>query len=52
MFPDYNIGSIANLNVVAALILVSIAGLLAFISSVIPARIAAKKEPVESLRSE
>ena len=30
MFPDYNIGSIANLNVVAALILVSIAGLLAF----------------------
>jgi ABC-type antimicrobial peptide transport system permease subunit len=52
VFPDYNIGSIANLDILAAIILVIISGALAFISGIIPARNAARKDPVIALRSE
>lgn len=52
VFPDYNIGSIANLDVFAAIILVIISGALAFVSGIIPARNAARKDPVIALRSE
>lgn len=52
VFPDYNIGSIANLDVLAAIVLVIISGVLAFISGIIPARNAARKDPVIALRSE
>ena len=44
--------SVAKLNPVHALILVMISVLLTLIGGVIPARIASKKDPVESLRSE
>ena len=52
VFPDYNIGSIANLSVLAAIVLVIISGALAFVSGIIPARNAARKDPVTALRSE
>ena len=52
VFPDYNIGSIANLDVLAAIVLVIISGALAFVSGIIPARNAARKDPVIALRSE
>jgi putative ABC transport system permease protein len=52
VFPDYNIGSIANLDILAAIILVIISGALAFVSGIIPARNAARKDPVIALRSE
>lgn len=52
VFPDYNIGSIANLDIFAAIILVIISGALAFVSGIIPARNAARKDPVIALRSE
>jgi putative ABC transport system permease protein len=52
VFPDYNIGSIANLSIVAAIVLVVISGALAFVSGIIPARNAARKDPVTALRSE
>lgn len=52
VFPDYNIGSIANLDILAAIVLVIISGALAFISGIIPARNAARKDPVIALRSE
>ncbi|MBR6573126.1 MAG: ABC transporter ATP-binding protein/permease [Clostridia bacterium] len=45
-----NIG--ASLPVVAAIVLVAISMLLTFISGLIPSGIAAKKDPVEALRSE
>ena len=52
VFPDYNIGSIANLDILSAIILVVISGALAFVSGIIPARNAARKDPVIALRSE
>jgi putative ABC transport system permease protein len=52
IFPDYNIGAIANLNILAAIVLVVISGALAFVSGIIPARNAARKDPVAALRSE
>lgn len=52
VFPDYNLGSIASLNILHAVILVIISILLTFFSGLIPARMAAKKDPVIALRSE
>ena len=52
IFPDYNIGQIASLSAVAAISLIIISGVLAFISGIIPARNAARKDPVIALRSE
>lgn len=46
------IGSIANLTPVTALIMVAISIGLTMIAGVIPARLAAQKDPVEALRSE
>lgn len=52
LYPDYNIGSIASLAWYAALILIIISAVLAYISGIIPARSAARKDPVIALRSE
>ena len=52
IYPDYNIGNIASLSFVAAIVLVLISGALAFVSGIIPARNAARKDPVIALRSE
>ncbi len=52
MFAKYNIGNICSLSALAAIVLVAIAGFLAFISSIIPAYVASKKDPVVALRSE
>ena len=46
------ISTIAALPITTALILIGISILLTLISGVIPARIAAQKDPVEALRSE
>ena len=51
-FPGNNLGSIASLNPGHALILLVISVLLALLSGFVPARIAAKKDPVVCLRSE
>ena len=51
-FPEQNIGMICNLSPWHALILVLISILLTFVSGFIPARKAAKKDPVVALRSE
>lgn len=47
-----DISNIATLNPVAAIILIIISVLLTIIAGFIPAKIAAKKDPVESLRTE
>ena len=52
MYSEYNIGQIASLNVIAAIALIIVSGILAYFSALIPARIAAKKDPVEALRTE
>ena len=52
IYYSYNIGSIASLNWIIALVLIAISMLLTFVSGLIPARVAAKKDPVEALRSE
>ena len=52
IYPGYNIGNIASLNIVHAIILVVISVLLTFFSGLIPARVAAKKDPVIALRTE
>ncbi|MCQ2796809.1 MAG: FtsX-like permease family protein, partial [Bacilli bacterium] len=51
-FPEQNIGMICNLSPWHALILVAISILLTFVSGFIPARKAAKKDPVVALRTE
>lgn len=51
-FPEQHIGMICNLHPLHALGLVAISILLTFISGFIPARHAAKKDPVVALRSE
>ncbi|MCQ2795341.1 MAG: ABC transporter ATP-binding protein/permease [Bacilli bacterium] len=51
-FPDQQIGMICNLNPWHAVLLVVISILLTFISGFIPARKAAKKDPVVALRTE
>lgn len=52
MYPGNGLDSIASLSPWHALILVVVAVILAFISGLVPARIAAKKDPVIALRSE
>jgi putative ABC transport system permease protein len=52
IYPGNNLIHIAQLNPWHALILLVLAVLLAFVSGLIPARMAAKKDPVIALRSE
>lgn len=52
VFPEYNLGSICSLNVVHALLLVVLSIVLSYFSGLIPARAAAKKDPVKALRTE
>ncbi len=51
-FPGNGLEQIASLSPLHAVILIAIAIALAFISGLIPARIAAKKDPVTALRTE
>ncbi len=51
-FPGNGLESIASLSPWHALLLIAIAIVLAFVSGLIPARIAAKKDPVTALRTE
>ncbi|MFA7111361.1 MAG: FtsX-like permease family protein, partial [Bacilli bacterium] len=52
VYAEYNIGNIADLSIVAALVLIAISVVLTLISGVIPSRLAAKKDPVTALRDE
>lgn len=52
IYPEYNIGNIANLNIYHAILLVAISIVLTFFSGLAPAKIAAKKDPVIALRTE
>ncbi len=52
LYPGNGLSHIATLNPLHALILIALSIILAFISSLIPARIGAKKDPVVALRSE
>ena len=51
-FPNYNIMNIAQLNGWHALILIGLSMLLCFLSGIIPALVASRKDPVVCLRSE
>lgn len=51
IYSEYNIGSIANFAIYHALILIVISMVLTFVSGFIPARAAARKDPVLALRS-
>jgi putative ABC transport system permease protein len=52
LYPGNNLSSIAQLNPLHAVILVVLAVVLALVSGFIPARMAAKKDPVTALRTE
>ncbi len=52
LYGEYNIGNIADLAFGAMIFLVAISVVLTFISSLFPARAAAKKDPVIALRTE
>ena len=52
IYNKFGISNLAHLEVKSALILILISMLLAFISGLIPSSTAAKKDPVEALRSE
>ncbi len=52
LFPDYNLSSIASLNPWICIALVAVSVVLALLSGLIPAIAAAKKDPVEVLRSQ
>ncbi len=52
LFPSNNLGQIAQLNPLHAVILIVVSALLAFISGLFPSQIAARKDPVVCLRSE
>jgi putative ABC transport system permease protein len=52
LYPKNNLSSIAQLNPWHGLLLLALSIVLAFVSGFIPSRIAAKKDPVECLRSE
>src|SRR5574344_2398 len=51
-YPDYNLGTIADLSIYHVLLLIAISILLTLISGLIPAQIASKKDPVIALRTE
>lgn len=52
IYPEANIGNIASLNPIHALILLAVSVVLAMVSGLIPAIMAANKDPVEALRTE
>lgn len=52
LFPDQNIGTIANLTPWIAILLVAINVGLTMLSGLLPSSIAARKNPVEALRTE
>lgn len=52
VYSIFNVPNVAILPVTAAIVLVLISVVLTFIAGVIPSRSAAKKDPVEALRSE
>lgn len=52
LYPSYNIGNIADLHYSSIIILVVVSCALTFLSSLMPARAAARKDPVIALRSE
>ena len=52
LYPSYNIGNIADLSYGSVILLIVISVALTFLSSLLPARAAAKKDPVIALRSE
>jgi putative ABC transport system permease protein len=52
LYGEYNIGNIADLAIGAMIFLVVISIVLTFVSSLFPARAAAKKDPVIALRTE
>ncbi len=52
VYPGNNLQNIATLNPWHAIVLIAISILLAFISGLIPARVASNKDPVIALRSE
>lgn len=52
LYPSYGIGNIADLSYVSIIILILISVALTFLSSLLPARAAARKDPVIALRSE
>lgn len=52
VYSDYNLGEIAQLNIMHVIILIVISILLTLISGLIPSRVAAHKDPVIALRSE
>lgn len=52
IYPEYNLNNIASLNLLHAILLIAISILLTFFSGLLPARLAAKKDPVIALRSE
>ena len=49
---NFNVDSIASLPIVAAFVLIIISTILTVIAGLIPSKVAAKKDPVEALRSE
>lgn len=52
MFKDIHLGQIAFLHPMHAILLILLSTLLTYLASLIPARIASKKDPVTCLRSE
>ena len=52
IYPEYGVNNIANLNPLHAVLLILLSAVLTYISSVIPSRIAAKKDPVKALATE
>lgn len=52
LYPNQGLSSICSLNWLSALILIAVAIVLAFLSGLIPSRMAAKKDPVIALRTE
>ena len=51
VYAEYNLNNICSMNYLHVIVLVTISILLTFISGLVPARIAAKKDPVVALRS-
>ena len=52
LFPSNNLGEIAKLSPLHAVVLIAVSMLLAFLSGLFPSQIAARKDPVVCLRSE
>ena len=52
VLSSFNVDHIMNLPIKAALVLVGISVFLTYIAGLIPSRSAAKRDPVEALRSE